>query len=169
MADANDHLNDWLRDAHAMEEQAETMLKAQAARLEHYPKLKARIEQHIGETQAQAEALSRCIDRRSASTSIVKDAAGKVMASAQGFVGMFATDEVVKGGMASYAFEHFEIAAYSALVAAARHVGDQETAEVCERILREERSMADWLASNLDEVTAQYLQRSATPGETAKR
>lgn len=24
--DANEHLNDWLRDAHAMEQQAETML-----------------------------------------------------------------------------------------------------------------------------------------------
>ena len=32
-----EHLLDWLRDAHAMEQQAEQMLKAQAARIEHYP------------------------------------------------------------------------------------------------------------------------------------
>mgnify|MGYP002716823196 CR=1 FL=1 len=41
--EAREHLLDWLRDAHAMEQQAEKMLKAQAERLEHYPELKARI------------------------------------------------------------------------------------------------------------------------------
>ncbi|MCO6740543.1 ferritin-like domain-containing protein, partial [Streptomyces sp. CHA15] len=35
-ASKQDNLIDWLRDAHAMEEQAEKMLSAQAARLEHY-------------------------------------------------------------------------------------------------------------------------------------
>jgi len=35
-----DNLIDWLRDAHAMEQQAEKMLTAQAERLEHYPVLK---------------------------------------------------------------------------------------------------------------------------------
>jgi ferritin-like metal-binding protein YciE len=53
MADANEHLLDWLRDAHAMEQQAEQMLKAQAGRLEHYPELKARTEQHLQETLGQ--------------------------------------------------------------------------------------------------------------------
>lgn len=44
------HLVDWLRDAHAMEKQAEKMLKSQAQRLEHYPLLQKRIEEHIDET-----------------------------------------------------------------------------------------------------------------------
>tara|TARA_R100000049_G_C1878897_1_gene35970 strand:+ start:207 stop:329 length:123 start_codon:yes stop_codon:yes gene_type:complete len=35
------YLEDWLRDAHAMEKQAEEMLKAQAKRIEHYPALRA--------------------------------------------------------------------------------------------------------------------------------
>ncbi|HZH07518.1 MAG TPA: DUF892 family protein, partial [Lautropia sp.] len=34
MASAEGNLLDWLRDAHAMEEQAETMLKTTASRLE---------------------------------------------------------------------------------------------------------------------------------------
>lgn len=50
MATPQENLLDWLRDAHAMEQQAEKMLKAQSERLEHYPALKARIEQHIQET-----------------------------------------------------------------------------------------------------------------------
>ena len=47
MATPQENLLDWLRDAHAMEQQAEQMLKAQSKRLEHYPQLKARIDQHI--------------------------------------------------------------------------------------------------------------------------
>ena len=42
MANADEHLNQWLRDAHAMEQQAEEMLSAQASRLEHYPVLRGR-------------------------------------------------------------------------------------------------------------------------------
>ncbi len=51
--DRKDNLLDWLRDAHAMEQQAEQMLKAQSSRLEHYPDLKARIDLHLQETLGQ--------------------------------------------------------------------------------------------------------------------
>lgn len=47
MATPQENLLDWLRDAHAMEQQAEKMLKAQSERLENYPQLKARIDEHI--------------------------------------------------------------------------------------------------------------------------
>ncbi|MGY3176991.1 ferritin-like metal-binding protein YciE [Ewingella americana] len=46
---------DWVRDAHAMEEQAEAMLSRMAERLEHYPELKSRILQHIEETKEQQQ------------------------------------------------------------------------------------------------------------------
>lgn len=58
MSTTTDNLLDWLRDAHAMEQQAEKMLTAQSERLEHYPELKARIVQHIDETRGQRELLS---------------------------------------------------------------------------------------------------------------
>ncbi|WP_053572263.1 DUF892 family protein [Caballeronia cordobensis] len=50
MTEPREHLLDWLRDAHATEQQAEQMLLAQSGRLEHYPQLKARIDQHLEET-----------------------------------------------------------------------------------------------------------------------
>ena len=56
-ASPKDNLIDWLRDAHSMEEQAEKMLTAQSARLEHYPRLRQRIEQHIRETQEQRQVI----------------------------------------------------------------------------------------------------------------
>ena len=65
--------------------------------------------------------------------------------------GMTASDEIVKGAMAGYVFEHFEIASYTALIAAAKTAGDPETARVCEAILVQEEAMADWLAAHLPE------------------
>lgn len=46
-----EHYHDWLRDAHAMEKQAESMLESMASRIDNYPELRARIEQHLSETK----------------------------------------------------------------------------------------------------------------------
>jgi ferritin-like metal-binding protein YciE len=168
MATPKERLVQWLRDAHAMENQAETMLKAQAERLDHYPEMRQRIQEHIAETQSQAERLDKCIDRLGSDTSSLKDAAGKVTAMMQGIGGALAGDEVVKGAMAGYTFEHFEISAYAALIAAAETCGDAQTASVCREILREEEAMAEWLRMALPLVTQTFLQREAA-GEPAKR
>lgn len=168
MTETSDRLIQWLRDAHAMEEQAETMLKAQASRLENYPELRQRIEQHVSETQSQARRLEECIGRLGSDTSSMKDTAGKMTAMMQGMGGVFAGDEVVKGAMAGYTFEHFEISSYTVLIAAAEAAGDQQTASICREILSEEQAMADWLREHLPNVTRQYLQREETGGP-AKR
>jgi ferritin-like metal-binding protein YciE len=42
-----EHLLAWLRDAHAMEKQAEQMLSKQISRLEHYPDLRRKLEEHL--------------------------------------------------------------------------------------------------------------------------
>jgi ferritin-like metal-binding protein YciE len=152
----------WLRNAHAMEEQAVTMLTALAGRTGDYPEVKARIEQHLGETRKQAEALEACIKRRGGDTSTLKDMAGKVIAFGQGMSGMFVDDEIVKGAMASYTFEHMEVAAYRVLIATAEAVGDPQTKAVCERILEEELSMASDLEGHLPNLTRKYLSRSNT-------
>ena len=169
MTDADTHLDHWLRDAHAMEKQAEQMLSAQAKRIENYPELSSRIEEHLAETKLQIERLEQCIERRGESSSAIKDTAGKFTALMQGFGGMFAADEVVKGSLASYTFEHLEIASYKALIAAADAVGDRETSSVCAEILEEEKAMADWLADHLDEVTVKFLVRDEADLSEAKR
>ncbi|RCW65207.1 ferritin-like domain-containing protein [Pseudorhodoferax soli] len=165
---AEENLMDWLRDAHAMEEQAEKMLAATAARLENYPVLKQRIEQHLEETRRQATLVRGCIERRGGDTSAVKDLTGRIVAMAQGMSGMFVTDEVVKASMSSYAFEHMEIASYRILAAAAAVCNDAETQRVCEQILQEEVAMADWLAAQMPEITREFLLRDETPNVTAK-
>ena len=166
---AREHFLDWLRDAHAMEEQAETMLTAMESRLEHYPELRARISQHIQETRHQAERLRYCIQDAGADTSLLKDMTGKLMATMQGVSGAMATDEVVKGGMFGYAFEHMEIAAYRNLISAARILGETHIAQVCEEIMAEEMAMAKWLEDHMGSVVSQFLMRADTDPGAAKR
>ncbi|MCQ8873646.1 DUF892 family protein [Mesorhizobium sp. LMG17149] len=169
MSESREWLVQWLRDAHAMEEQAETMLNGQLNRIENYPELSERIRQHIQETRQQAARLETCLDRIGQGSSTLKDAGGKLTAMAQSLSGVFAGDEVMKGSLASYTFEHMEIASYTILIAAAKSLGEAEVAQVCEENLREEVAMADWLKSHIPTTTEQFLARADSESENAKR
>ncbi len=155
----------WLKDAHAMEKQAESMLEKMASRLEHYPDLKARIQQHIEETRQQQTLLQSVIDRNDTSRSAFKDAMGKL--SAMG--GILADDEVVKGAISGYVFEQFEIANYTSLIAAAQLVGDQEGVRIFEQIREQEIAMAEWCLTHLPDVTQQFMTRDAAEDVEAKK
>ena len=169
MADAEHRLMRWLRDAHAMEKQAEQMLSSQASRIENYPQLKARTEDHLRQTRRQAERLEGCIERRGGDTSKLKDVAAQIVALGQGVAGMFASDEVIKSSLASYTFEQMEIASYRILIAAAEQLGDLETVRACEQNLAEEQAMALWLDENIEPLTRDYLVREEYELAEAKR
>ncbi|MDQ7985574.1 ferritin-like domain-containing protein [Pseudomonas sp. G34] len=164
-----EHLMNWLRDAHAMEQQAERMLTAQKERLHNYPKLRTRIEKHIEETIGQRQTLEQALLRLDSEPSTMKDLSGKLMAFGQAVGGMAMSDEVVKGAMSGYVFETLEIASYTVLIAAAKAVGDTQTQQDCETILQQEIAMADWLREHLPELSQAFLDRSDTPGLEAKR
>src|SRR5207248_298313 len=131
-------LMDWLRDAHAMEKQAEHMLSNTAKRIENYPELKSKIEMHLDQTRHQAELVKGCLERHGESTSAMKDTAASITGVGQALSGLLVGDEIAKASMASFAFEEMEIAAYKMLIAAADECGDHDTKQVCQTILREE-------------------------------
>ena len=158
----------WLRDAHAMEEQAEQVLSSLARRIESYPEMKSQIERHLEVTRKQADRLRGCIERRKGAPSAIKGTMARMLGVAQGLSGLFVGDEVVKGMLATYTFEHMEIASYKILIAAAGKVGDTETKRVLEEILREEEEMAKWLEQHFDPITLQFLGREDSPHATAK-
>lgn len=168
MSNPQTDVMDWLRDAHGMEQQAEAMLKATAARLENYPEFKARVEQHLTETQGQAERLKQFIESRGGDTSMVKDMTGRMAAGMQGLGASMASDEVVKLAIAAYHFEHLEIASYRCLIAAAEALGDDELARLGNTTLAEEQAMADWCLEWIPTVTRKFIGRTANDQE-AKR
>lgn len=159
----------WVKDAHAMEKQAESMLEKMSGRLEHYPDLKARIDQHIEETRQQQALVQSVIDRYDTSSSTLKDAMGKLSAMGQAMGGMMADDEVVKGAISGYVFENLEIGSYTSLIAAAKLVGDTEGVRIFTQIREQEIAMAEWCLQHLPDVTEQFMIRSATPGVEAKK
>ena len=63
MATAENRLTEWLRDAQAMEKQAEAMLDALAEGIEHYPDVKAQIERHLQEAREQVSALQGYVEQ----------------------------------------------------------------------------------------------------------
>lgn len=159
----------WLQDAYAMEQEAETMMKAMASRIENYPELAARISQHVDETQQQAESLRQCIESLGGSVPTAKGLFGSLTAVMHAAGNSMMEDEVIKGLGLSYGFEHTEIATYRALVIAAERAGATDIAAVCEQILQEEIAMARWLEEHQASVVSAFLTREETPGADAKR
>lgn len=164
-----EHYHDWLRDAHAMEKQAESMLESMASRIDNYPELRARIEQHLSETKNQIIQLETILDRNDISRSVIKDSMSKMAALGQSIGGIFPSNEIVKGSISGYVFEQFEIACYTSLLAAAKNAGDTASIPTIEAILNEEKEMADWLIQHIPQTTEKFLIRSETDGVEAKK
>ncbi|MDE1186179.1 MAG: DUF892 family protein [Pantoea sp.] len=169
MSSSLSHYHDWLKDAHAMEKQAESMLEQMAKRLENYPELRVRIEQHLEETRQQQAVLETILDRQGIAHSSIKDVMGKMAAMGQAFGGIFTEDEVVKGAISGYVFENAEIASYMSLIETAAQVGDDESIPLLKQICEQELAMSDWLVSYLPELTQQFLIRGEETGVEAKR
>jgi len=145
------------------------MLESMASRIDNYPDVRARIEQHISETKHQITLLEEILDRNDISRSVLKDSMSKMMAFGQSMGGMAASDEIVKGSISGYVFEQFEIACYTSLLAAAKKAGDVASIPAIESILAEEQRMADWLIQHIPDTTEQFLLRSDAEGVEAKK
>jgi len=161
MTEKQEFLVNWLRKAHAMEEQTETLLESQALRLERYPDLRLRFEENADRARRQAARLEHCLVRLGASQSAMQDAVGKIAAVAQDLSAGLADDDIVQGVLSVYANLHYEIGAYRALIETSMAANDDETAAVCRENLREEEAMAEWLTDNLDKVARDFLRMEA--------
>jgi ferritin-like metal-binding protein YciE len=156
-----------LKNAHAMENQALSIMRPQLKRIENYPEVAQRLEQHIRETEGQMQRLEEILDAHGEDKSGLKDMAMSVAGGMAAIGHTPANDEILKNAMANYAFEHYEIAAYKSLLTIARSVGGSSAVPMLEQNLDEEEAMAQWLDQNLDAVTMKYLSLREA-GQTAK-
>lgn len=162
MKESKEELVDWLRDAHALESNVIKMLEKQISHLDDWPEFRQRLQSHLEESQRHATRVEQCLKAMGSDTSVVKEGMAKLtgMMSQMG-IGA-AVDEPVKICLGNYAIEHFEIACYRSLLAAAQHCGENEVAAVADEILQDEIAMAEYLEGNIEQVTTQHLQRCAT-------
>lgn len=145
-----------LRNAHAMEKQALAIMKPQEARLESYPTVLERLRRHIGETEGQIQRLESVLDDLGESPSTFKDTAQSFMGSMVALGHSAASDEIIKNSLANFAFENYEIAAYTSLMTLAEAGGFAGAQGLLRQSLDEEKAMARWLEENLPLVTLQF-------------
>jgi len=152
-----DTLVTWLKDAYAMEQGIVEILERQIGQFENMPDAQEKILQHLELTKTQAERVRACVERFGDDVSHVKSGVANILGAVQGMSTVMAKDRMVKDAMANYAIEYFEIASYMAIVAAAREMGLEDIASVCETIITEEQDMADWLEMQLPVVVQQHF------------
>lgn len=159
MATTRDTIDTWLRDAHATEAQAATMLRGTAGRNKDYAAFSERLTAQADRCDGNARAIDACLTLRGSSPSLVKDAAGQVTAIGQSLSGTVLGDEIVKAALATSTFARMQAASARALVAAATQEGDAQTATSCGEMLEVHESFAAELDTMLPTLTTEFLIR----------
>lgn len=146
-----------LRNAHALENEALSIMNRQIDRLENYPDMLARLREHRQETEIQQDRLEQILEQLGEDHSSFKDAAASVMGSMAALGHAVAGDEVLKNTFADLAFESYEIASYTSLITLAKAGGFNAAVPLLEETLREEMAMASWIGENVPNVTQRYI------------
>lgn len=155
-----------LVNAHALENQAVSILSRQVERLESYPEMSDQLRLHIDESKTQAARLEEILQAHGTSHSTLKDLVTSFTGNMAALAHAPMQDEVMKNTFANFAFEHFEIASYRSLLAMAELAGDNSGPKLLQQSLNEEIRMAKWIEDNLDATTRKYVQLTAA-GEKA--
>jgi len=150
-----------LVNAHALENQAVSILSRQVERLESYPEMSEQIRLHIDESKAQAQRLEEILQSLGTSPSTLKDLVTSFAGNMAAIAHVPMQDEVMKNTFANFAFEHFEIAAYRSLLTMADLAGDNSSPAALKQSLGEEVRMAKWIEDNLDATTRKYVRLTA--------
>ncbi len=108
-----------LQNAHAVEHQALSLIDRQLDRLVRYPEIAGRLRSHRVETEDQIRRLDDILGSLGERSSSFKDMALGFMGNIAALTHVPAPDEVLKNHFVNAAFENFEIASYTSLVALA--------------------------------------------------
>lgn len=158
-----DQLINWLDDAYAMENGLIGILQTHASQFgDVSPNASRRLQQHVVETQQHAQRLTDCLRILNTAPSAVKSGVSSVIGTLEGSATAMFRDTLVKDALADYASEQFEIACYTALIAAATELGHPEVARLCRMNLEEDRAMGEWLLQQLPAVVSQEFYRPAS-------
>ena len=158
-----DHLIAWLRDAHAMEAATIDNLERLIGRIkDDYPQLKSQLQRHLEVSRRQREEIERQLKQLGSDTSTLKDLAMRLSGRLEPLLAGVTPDDLPKHCIAAHGWEHFEIGSYRSMLGAAQEMGMTDLQQMCERFIREEQEMAQFLFEHLPEITRQYLQRHSS-------
>lgn len=146
-----------LAEAHALERQSEALLEKSTS-MGGDPELGRIYREHLEESRGQAALIEARLDALGGRPSAFKDAAMGMGGLNWSVFFAAQSDTPAKLAAFAYAFEHLEIAGYELLRRSAGRTGDAETQRMCDRILTEERAMAERLAQGFDRAVQATLE-----------
>jgi ferritin-like metal-binding protein YciE len=155
--DLAEQLRKYLADAHAIEQQAVTLLE-RAPRLAGSERLAGIYADHLAETRDQAELIQERLHALGGDPSTLKDSAMRLGALNWGAFFQGHPDTPGKLACFARAFEHLEIGGYEQLRRVAERAGDEETVSVATRILAEEREASERIAGAFDDAVLASLE-----------
>jgi ferritin-like metal-binding protein YciE len=150
-----------LKNAHALEQQASQIIGRQLDRIESYPEVADRLRKHLDETRTQQQRVEEILGSMNESYSALKDFALGFMGNIASLAHAPAPDEILKNSFANLAFENYEIAAYTSLIALGEANGANAALPALKQTLQEEQDMAKWVADHLKSLTLTFLERSS--------
>ena len=146
-----------LKNAHAVEQQALALIDRQLDRLVRYPEIAERLRSHRLETEDQIRRLDDILQSLGERPSGLKDMALSFMGNLAAMGNVMASDEVLKNQFVNAAFENFEIASYTSLIAMGEAGSFPTATELLRETLREEVAMAAWVQDSLPDLTLKYV------------
>ena len=156
MASLDTQLDAYLRDAHAIEQQARSQMRA-APEMAVDLALATAFRQHLAETEHHEQLIRDRLEARGVTPSWLKDAVFK--AGGHAFVLFAASQPDTPGKLVSHAlaYEHLELAGYELLRRLAQLAGDETTVVVAAAIREDERAMAERLEASFDRAVEASL------------
>lgn len=148
-----------LRNAHALENQALSLMDRQIERIENYPAVLERMKQHRSETENQIERLETILKSMDEDYSSIKDAGASLMGNLAAMGHTLSSDEILKNSFANFAFENYELATYKSLCQMAELTGNSQALQPLQQSMKEEQAMVQWLDHHLPEATSMYMRR----------
>lgn len=158
---ARELIRTWLRDAHAMEEQAEHLFSGYAERLTNYPEVQKKLVLEASYAKDHQEMLSIRLQQLGSSSSIIKDECARLLAGIQNFRGSSSKDESVKSILALHTFTQMAVGSYQILIAAVLKIDDIETFRICKAMLTQSQARALWIEDQLAAVTQTLISESS--------
>jgi ferritin-like metal-binding protein YciE len=136
-------------DAHALEQNVLRMLDGMISTTDD-PEILDALEHHKVQTQRHSDRMAERLEAYDTAPSTVKQIGGVLGALAKMPLDFVRGEKAGRNARDGYATEHLEIASYELLRRIAQKAGDEETAQVAEEILAEERAMASLIEENWD-------------------
>jgi ferritin-like metal-binding protein YciE len=152
-----EQLTKYLTDIHSIERQALVQMKL-APKIAGEPNLALAFSNHETETEEHERLVREALERRDASPSFIKDAAGAITGAGFGAFAAVQPDTPGKLLAHALAYEHMEEAAYQLLGLLAQRASDEDVAGVARTIEAQERGMAARLEGLYDQAVEASLQ-----------